>query len=207
MKEIETTVNARPLVYVGDDLESNITLTPNRFLSLNSKTGIPELEYDRSDPDYNPFESSADRLLQIWKKGQRLLQTFWKIWRNDYLLGLRERTQTMLKTGKNRSKYAPGVGDVVHIKDEILRECCRMGTVMKLVNSSDGSVRSAKIKMPSGRVFGRPLNLLFPIEVASRSKGCVEEEKVEDEVSKGVLLPQRQAAKEATEKIRKYLSA
>ena len=78
-----------------------------------------------------------------------------------------------------------------------------MGKVMKLVSSSDGSVRSAKVMMPSGRVFGRPLNLLFPIEVSSGSKGCVEEEKVEDEVSKGELLPQRQAAKEATEKIKK----
>ena len=42
--EVEATVNARPLVYVGDDLESNITLTPNHFLSLNPKTGISELE-------------------------------------------------------------------------------------------------------------------------------------------------------------------
>ena len=143
----------------------------------------------------------------MWKKGQRLLQTFWKIWRDDYLLSLRERTQTMLKTGRNRSQYAPSVGNVVLIKDEIPRGCWRMGKVMKLVSSSDGSVRSAKVKMPSGRVFGRPLNLLFPIEVSSRSKGCVEEEKVEDEVSKGELLPQRQAAKEATEKIKKCLSA
>lgn len=54
-------LNARPLVYV---LESNITLTLNHFLSLNPKTGIPELEYDQNNSDDNPFESAADKLLQ-----------------------------------------------------------------------------------------------------------------------------------------------
>ena len=68
LKEVEATDNARPLVYVGDDIESNITLTPNHFLSLNPKSGILELEYDKADSDYNPFESSADKLLQIWLK-------------------------------------------------------------------------------------------------------------------------------------------
>ena len=28
LKEIESAINSRPLVYVGDDIESNITLTP-----------------------------------------------------------------------------------------------------------------------------------------------------------------------------------
>ena len=78
LTDVEATVNARALVYVSDDLESNITLTPNHFLSLNPKPGITELEYDKNNSDYNPFKSSADRLLQIWKKGQRLLQSFCK---------------------------------------------------------------------------------------------------------------------------------
>ena len=68
LKEVEATINARPLVYIGDDLESNITLTPRHFLSLNPYTGIPETENDQNDPDYSPYESSSTRLLQIWKK-------------------------------------------------------------------------------------------------------------------------------------------
>ena len=183
LKEVEATVNARPLVYVGDDIESNITLTPNHFLSLNPKTGIPELEYDSADSDYNPFESSADKLLQIWKKGQRLLQSFWNVWRDDYLLSLRERTQSMLKTGRNHSQFSLSVDDVVLIKEDIPRGCWRMGKVIKLVSSSDGSVRSAKIKMPSGKVFGRPLNLLFPIEVSGRNDSPTEKGKPTKECS------------------------
>ena len=82
LKEVEATINARPLVYVGDDLESNITLTPQHFLSLNPYTGIPEIENDQDDPDYSPYESSSGRLLQIWKKGQKLLSAFWQVWRD-----------------------------------------------------------------------------------------------------------------------------
>ncbi|XP_060575794.1 uncharacterized protein LOC132733210 [Ruditapes philippinarum] len=44
LKEVEATVRSRPLVYVTDDINSNITLTPNHFLSLNPNLGIPEME-------------------------------------------------------------------------------------------------------------------------------------------------------------------
>ena len=62
----------------------------------------------------------------------------------------------MLKTGRIHSHVSPSVDHVVLIKDDIPRGCWRMGKVIKLVSSSDGSVRSAKIRMPSGKVFGRP---------------------------------------------------
>ena len=42
--------------------------------------------------------------------------------------------------------------------------------VVNLVQSRDGYVRSAKVSMPSGRIIGRPINLLFPIEVSENSK-------------------------------------
>ena len=32
LKEVEATINSRPLVYVSDDIASSITLTPNHFL-------------------------------------------------------------------------------------------------------------------------------------------------------------------------------
>ena len=34
LKEVESVVNSRPLVYVGADINSNVTLTPAHFLSL-----------------------------------------------------------------------------------------------------------------------------------------------------------------------------
>ena len=52
LKEVESIVNSRPLVYVGEDIDSTITLTPGHFLSLNPATGIPVLKNDVNDVDY-----------------------------------------------------------------------------------------------------------------------------------------------------------
>ena len=92
-------VNARPLVYVSDDTNSTITLTPSHFLTINPKIGIPEISDAFSDADYTPADSSCDQLLMIWKKGQKMLNEFWRIWREQYLTSPRERTKTSLKQG------------------------------------------------------------------------------------------------------------
>lgn len=82
LAETEAVVNSRPLVYVGDDINSNIILTPAYFLTLNPKTGIPDRnEEDLEDSEYLPNISSAEKLLQTWKKGRKHLDAFWKAWR------------------------------------------------------------------------------------------------------------------------------
>ena len=54
LAEAESVVNSRPLVYVGDDINSNICLTPAHFLTLNPKTSIPcnDEEGITEDPEY-----------------------------------------------------------------------------------------------------------------------------------------------------------
>ena len=74
-------MNSRPLVYVGDDIASNICLTPAHFLTLNPKTGIPcndEEGITTEDPEYLPNISNAEMLLQTWKKGHNILTPFGK---------------------------------------------------------------------------------------------------------------------------------
>ena len=209
LKEVEATVNARPFVYVSDDIDSTITLTPRHFLTLNLATGVPVLVYDNKDVDYNPYDSTAERLLQTWKKGQNLLNMFWRMWRNEYLLSLRERTQRKLKSGRKQSHFTPNIGDVVLVKDDLPRGCWRIEKVVNLVQSRDRYVRSAKVSMPSGRNIGRPINLLFPIEVSENSK----EYPVKDEkrsMSENEKMPirhsVREAAKRAKLKIKESLS-
>ncbi|CAG2201797.1 unnamed protein product [Mytilus edulis] len=83
LAESEAVVNSRPLVYIGDDINSNIIPTPD----LNPKTGFPDHnEEDSTDPEYLPQISSAKKLLLKWKKGQKHLTMFWKTWRDEYLL-------------------------------------------------------------------------------------------------------------------------
>ena len=46
LTESEAVLNSRPLVFVGNDIDSSFALTPGDFLSLNPKTGSPELNVD-----------------------------------------------------------------------------------------------------------------------------------------------------------------
>ena len=167
IKEVEATVNSRPLTNEEDALSSNIAIKPGHFLTLNPSTGIPDEEQDFKDDDYLPVESSTDKLLKIWKKGQKTLNEFWKIWRDQYLVSLRERMQTQLKSARKVSEEFPKVGDVIQVKDNLPRESWRIGRIVYLVNSSDGQIRSAKVQLCNKRVIGRPLNLLFPLECSA----------------------------------------
>ena len=143
-------------MYVGEDINSNMTLTPAHFLTLNPKIGLPaSIQDDSEDADYSPVISSADSLLAKWKKGLKYPRSFWQIWRNDYLLSLRECSQIKLKS-RIQSPYAVNIGDVVLIKDNLPRSSWRMGRIRELVNSRDGYVRSAKVLLPSNRMVGRP---------------------------------------------------
>ena len=197
-------------MYVGGDIDSSITFSPRHFLSLNPDTGIPEVEASTNDLDYNPHESTTGRLLQLWKKGQRLLDMFWKIWRDEYLLSLRERTQSILKSRRIESYYSPKVDDVVLIKDNVPRGCWKVGKVVSLVSRHDGCVRSAKVSLSSGRVIARPLNLLYPLEVCEGASEPTESNEKQPSVSsKEESKKQRKirtAAKRAKKKIKQMLS-
>ena len=73
LSETEAVLNSRPLVYIGDDLNDRITITPSHFLSPNTKTGVPIIvdEGERDGPDFEPYQpSSKSILLKIWKRGQ-----------------------------------------------------------------------------------------------------------------------------------------
>ena len=89
LTETEAIINSRPLVYLGEDLNDSTARTPSHFLSPNTKTGTPLIINDDNiaDPTYFPAKlSSKETFLNTWKKGQNLLEAFWKLRRDDYLL-------------------------------------------------------------------------------------------------------------------------
>ena len=87
LTETNAIINSRPLVYLGEDLNDRTALTPSNFLTPNTKTGTPLIKNDGNivDPTYSPTKIlSKEALLNTWKKGQNLLESFWKLWRDDY---------------------------------------------------------------------------------------------------------------------------
>ena len=84
LKEAEAVINSRPLVYIGDDINSTVAVTPSHFLTLTPKARLPVFKNEEvDDTDYNPVTSSAERLLHTWRKGLKHLNNFWDIRRNE----------------------------------------------------------------------------------------------------------------------------
>lgn len=107
------------------------------FLGLNPNTGIPSTVDDGSDPSFDPTNVSSQKILKLWKKGNKLLDMFWSIWREEYLSSLRERTQINHKPMKNSSQMLPSVGSVVLIKEHLLRGMWRLGKINELMEKTN----------------------------------------------------------------------
>ena len=209
MKDVEAVINSRPLLYVGEDINSTIAITPGHFTCLNPRMGIPDCKDVENDPDFKLKYSSADTLLRIWKKGQRLFEKFWLIWREEYLTSLRERSQKHHKYGRNNSVEIANVEDVVLIEDAVPRGSWRLGRIVELIKSRDGHIRSAKVKTSSGNILGRPLCLLYPVET-SPEKEINDNERMSVEgvdESRNIRRSKRLASAQANARLQKYYGA
>ena len=60
-------------MYINEDINSSMVLTPSDFLSLHSQHNIPDI-VDDSDSDYDAEKkpTTAQRLLETWKRGQNV---------------------------------------------------------------------------------------------------------------------------------------
>lgn len=214
LTEVEAVLNSRPLCYVGDDSDLGHVITPNHYLSMNQKSGFIEIE-DVEDPDFIEKVNSVQQLLNLWKKGQNMLNNFWLCWRNDYLQGLRERYQKDIKCSRIESKDKTKLGDVVLIKDNTPRGSWKLGRICELIQSFDDAIRSAKVRTANGKILQRPLNMLYPIEVSCDMSENINvvpksENAVNDNMAKkneiiDVSRPMRQAAVDARRKIQEMI--
>ena len=150
--EVEAVINSRRLFYVDDELENQI-IAPNHFLSLNVKNGTPELIRNNEDVDKNNcliIKGKNWRLqTKHWKLGKKYnkhLQRFWKVWKDGYLLSLRERNQLFQYHSRIQAKKCPKIGDIVQIKDLLPQRTWRMGRILEMIRSSDGEERAADAK-------------------------------------------------------------
>ena len=168
LTEIEAVLNSRPLTYVYEDLRSGFVLTPSHFLVSNRKLGLSttdNVDYPK-DEDFQPnSKDSATKLLESWKKGQQHLDSFWKFWKEEYLMSLRERLPLMHKMYKNCDLREPKEGEIVIIKDDVPRSSWKLGKIMRLIPSRDYKIPSAEIQLPSKSIVKRAVNYLYPLEL------------------------------------------
>ena len=209
LPEIEAVVNSRPLVYVNNEVERRTIITPLDVLSINARTGPPTLMIpeEENDPNFRLKEPKpAKKLLETLEKCQKYLEHFWKIWKDDYLLSLRGRSQICKHHPRIQSKQEPWVGDVVQIQENIPRGSWKIGRIMELIKSRYEEERAAKVKKHSTKILCE----LFPLECDERQDNSDENtQKKITPIDKSSVegkhenrkLSRRQTAKEARDKI------
>ena len=142
--EVEAIVNSRPLLYVtSDDLEE--PLTPSHLLVGWRVLSLPDdLGYRGEITDVD-FEVTPTSLSRRAKYLNGVLNQFWRRWRNEYLLELRDGHRNQ----QGASTQAPiAIGDLVLIHDESQpRGFWRLAKVEDTIVGRDGQIRGAKLRV------------------------------------------------------------
>ncbi|KAL3084097.1 hypothetical protein niasHS_008736 [Heterodera schachtii] len=157
--EIEAIVNHRPLTFESDR-EPYPVLRPVNFLIPygSTETNFPSMATDPEDPEYTPNPNKLKTMLQ---KADSRLNSFWEIWRSEYLLSLRERANQRL----NNEQQTPNEGDIVLVEEEANpRSVWSLARVLKVQIGRDNKSRSALISH-NGKEKWRAVNQLYSLEI------------------------------------------
>lgn len=149
--ETEEIVNSRPLTYVSADPMDLSPLTPSSFLFES-----------RSLPtDLSSREPDAEMLRSAWKQRMKYATKLKKRWRVEYLQLLRS-----FHHNPNKSTVQLKEGEVVLVADQSTpRINWKMAVVELVFLGRDQKVRSCQIRLPDGKQFRWPSQLLYPLEL------------------------------------------
>ena len=135
LRDIEATINSRPLTYIGDDVRDGRIITP-ALLAIGRDLG--------SSP-VNPPKKAELSLAECYCYQQRLQDHFWSRWVREYLPGLTVRQKL------TREKIPLKENDVVQISDDnIPRGKWRNGKVMETFPGIDGRIRTVRLQIKKG---------------------------------------------------------
>ena len=161
--EVEAVINSRPLTYISaEDLDE--PLTPSHFLCGRRVLSLPDgLSEENVDEEFMLTRTDLNRRLRYLNA---MLNQFWKRWRGEYLLELREAHR---RHGGKPGAIPPSVGDIVLVEEnDKPRGLWKLARVCSLITGRDGYPRGAVLYLPSSRSSGtlqRPLHNLYPLEV------------------------------------------
>lgn len=146
---VEACMNSRPICAMSDDPDDLAPLTPAHFISGGPlRLPLPE-----------KCEPPPKMALSLYRSIQSQIDTFWKLWADEYIGTLMERNKWQ--------NVEPNlqVGQLVLIKSENLAPTYwPIGRVTATKAGDDGSVRSATIKVFGGSL-DRPVQKLCILPV------------------------------------------
>ena len=163
-------VNSRPLTYQSSD-DAEEPLTPSHLLLGYRVLSLPETVVTTDEDEYLVELTQVD-LTPRMRHLNKTVDHFWRRWRSEYLLQLRELHQHPgLAKGVVRA-YA--VGDIVIIHDDAHpRGLWKLGKVESLITGADSHTRGAAVRvLSSGQnttILRRPMQRIYPLEVLAET--------------------------------------
>ena len=213
LAEVEMILNSRPLSYVSsDDMEE--PLTPSHLVIGRRVLNLPDpvLCYD----DDEDFTVSHETITKRMKHLSKVLSHFWRRWRDEYLLSLRD-----CHRYNQGSEIAREVsqGDVMLMREDGKpRGFWNLIRVERPIRGADGTVRGAVICVPSrgGKTttLRRPVTHLYPLEIKCTQRNSSNVDGTSDQVRAPVLSTQensqpstRPPKRAAAQKARQWLQS
>ena len=151
--EVEAIINSRTLLYITpDDLDE--PLTPLHLLMGRRIRSLPDGLSHQAEIGDSKFQMNPANLARV-KYLNITLNQFWKRWRHEYLIELREAHQHANRT----STGTPiAVGDLVVVYSENQpRGFWKLARVEQTIIGQDGKIRGATLKVSSSN--GKPVTL------------------------------------------------
>ena len=152
--QIEGLLNARPLKYVGDDLEDETALTPNNFL------------FGQAGGELAPRAAEDEQkcITKRWRKIQQYVSHSWKRWKEEYLPSLNKlpKWRESLKDLQE--------GEIVAVADRTLpRFVWPKAKVEAVYKSRDGHVRKVDL-LCHGKSITRSVHQILPLNTVCGRK-------------------------------------
>lgn len=145
--EVESIINARPIIKVSTDPNDLEALTPNHFIMGSSNR----------DCSYSTIEDSNLRCQ--WRKAQQIANEYWRRWIREYLPSLTKRSK-WCDDGKPIE-----VNDIVFVIEENCpRNKWKLGKIENVYPGPDGRIRVVDVKTKNG-IFRRPVTKLARFEM------------------------------------------
>ena len=147
-------MNQRPLTAASSDVNDITALSPYHFLYpylfVNSNHLIP------------PLPSGDDGVFQDgWRSSQRLLEDFWRQFREEYLTELMRRK-------KDKSDEPIAVGDLVIITDvQEPREYWSLARVVKQLNEDLDHPRRFLLRTQKNKLVDRHVSSIIRLQIPS----------------------------------------
>ncbi|KAK6754884.1 hypothetical protein RB195_013703 [Necator americanus] len=143
--------NSRPLNYVAEE-KSCYPLRPIDFLRPTAIIATPRIDYNEQ---LEPCTDMQANLMELWEYTSEMLDCFWKRWKSEYLLALREQYKKSHKHPRLEEKSQPKLDDYVIIHDDSLkRGQWKLGQV---TGSTNDFKRTVQLRLANRETITRPI--------------------------------------------------